>query len=612
MKTWFRTLASLVVACSLMLSAQQVLAETSSVGDPGESWSIPNDADRGLHVQQFIDSFPGESVSYLVDEALRQNKMVDPTCKSVSDERCTSPRLTFSSILPMCGTISSRYCVEEFGVANADGTKSLATFNRYFPNKALNEFAADPSLRLPFGGTGSLLNLPEAAHAGGNLYYLSVLTEGSVDKANGAYLGKFSIRLNPVALKVGDGAIQGIDSGWSKETGGSGHAVGEWRQAGFGFSGTSFCVAGSATENLCAQRYAFPAGKKFYLKVRLQSQPGGWMHGRIYQPEISITQSQNYSTLEVAAFPVAVPAVYKVYQYPAMPQALKDQYDVRTGDYKPEVAKLSEADIQNRVKGGCGRTACTEDPLTRNKIVGPGPSDPLGMEQLKLWLPFVEDQATALLGTWSMRTLDGNELGGASQCFTNGEKGITGIVTTNATQYSGGPPVFNKEDQMLEYKVAAPHYVPKKKEEFFGTYDLLMRSDVARCVYGFSSAPIKASLSIVNNGASQKIATESLGEKNGWVFLSAGGFTFSDPTIRVKLTQDPPPQPTPTPTPTPSPTASATPTPTPTPSPVVTQAATSTKVTQSSKKTTITCSKSGKIKKVTAVKPKCPTGFKKV
>lgn len=369
MKTWFRTLASLVVACSLLLSAQQVLAETSSVGDPGESWSIPNDADRGLHVQQFIDSFPGESVSYLVDEALRQNKMVDPTCKSVSDERCTSPRLTFSSILPMCGTISSRYCVEEFGVANADGTKSLATFNRYFPNKALNEFAADPSLRLPFGGTGSLLNLPEAAHAGGNLYYLSVLTEGSVDKANGAYLGKFSIRLNPVALKVGDGAIQGIDSGWSKETGGSGHAVGEWRQAGFGFSGTSFCVAGSATENLCAQRYAFPAGKKFYLKVRLQSEPGGWMHGRIYQPEISITQSQNYSTLEVAAFPVAVPAVYKVYQYSVMPQALKDQYDVRTGDYKPEVAKLSEADIQNRVKGGCGRTACTEDPLTRNKIV---------------------------------------------------------------------------------------------------------------------------------------------------------------------------------------------------------------------------------------------------
>jgi hypothetical protein len=231
------------------------------------------------------------------------------------------------------------------------------------------------------------------------------------------------------------------------------------------------------------------------------------------------------------------------------------------------------------------------------------------MEQLKLWLPFVEDKATALLGTWSMRTLDGNELGGASQCFTNGEKGITGIVTTNATQYSGGPPVFNKNDEILEYKVAAPHYTPKKAE-FFGTYDLLMRSDVARCVYGFSSAPIKASLSIVNNGESQKIATESLGEKNGWVFLSAGGFTFSDPTIRVKLTQDPPPQPTPTPTPTPTVTATPTPTPSPTTVPASSGSGT-TKATQTSKKVSITCVKSGKIKKVTAINPKCPKGYKK-
>lgn len=609
MKRWSLALTSILASFILLFSSQLVFAESSSVGDPGETWSIPNDQDRGLHVQQFIDSFPGESVSFLLDEDLRKDKMVDPTCKSATDERCKSSRLTFSAILPMCGTISSTYCVEEFGVVNSDGTKSLALFNRYFPSKALNEFQADPTLRLPFGGTGSLLNLPEAAHAGGNLYYLSVLTEGSLDKANGANLGKFSIRLNPVALKVGDGAIQGIDSGWSKETGGSGHAVGEWRQAGFGFSGTSFCVAGSALEGLCAQRYAFPSGKKFHLKIRLQSQPAGWMHGRIYQPDISITRAENYFTLEVAAFPVAVPAVYKVYQYPVMPQTLKDQYDVRTGDYKPEVAKLTEEEIQNRVKGGCGRTACTEDPLTRNKIIGPSPSDPLGMEQLKLWLPFVEDKATALLGTWSMRTLDGNELGGASQCFTNGEKGITGIVTTNATQYSGGPPVFNKNDEILEYKVAAPHYTPKK-EEFYGTYDLLMRSDVARCVYGFSSAPIKASLSIVNNGESQKIATESLGEKNGWVFLSAGGFTFSDPTIRVKLTQDPPPQPTPSPTPTPTVTATPTPTPSPTTVPASSGSGT-TKATQTSKKVSITCVKSGKIKKVTAINPKCPKGYKK-
>lgn len=61
---------------------------------------------------------------------------------------------------------------------------------------------------------------------------------------------------------------------------------------------------------------------------------------------------------------------------------------------------------------------------------------------------------------------------------------------------------------------------------------------------------------------------------------------------------------TPTPTPTPSETASATPTPTPTPTVVAT-------VKPVLKKTTITCVKGKKTKKVTAVKPKCPAGYKK-
>ena len=62
--------------------------------------------------------------------------------------------------------------------------------------------------------------------------------------------------------------------------------------------------------------------------------------------------------------------------------------------------------------------------------------------------------------------------------------------------------------------------------------------------------------------------------------------------------------PTPTPTPTPSETVSATPTPTPTPTVVAT-------VKPAAKKTTITCVKGKKTKKVTAVKPKCPKGYKK-
>lgn len=606
---------SLISFALVLAPSALVKADSQWVGDPGRSWSIPDDADRGMHVQEFIDSFPNESVSYLIDENLRQQKFVDPTCTSIDDPRCTSQNLQYQSLLPFCGEISTVYCIEEFGVVSASGENSSATFKRYFPNKAQNQYQKAESLKLPYGGTGSIFELPAAAHDGGNTYYVSVFTAGSVGKNNMASIGAFNIRLYPVKLEpnIKLGPTTGPDAGWSPETSNSGHTKGQWREAGFGFTGDNFCVAASVKEQLCAQRYAFPSNKKFYLKLRMQNRPGGWLHGRIYKPEVSFVQSGDYYAVSISAFPVAVPAVYKMYRYPEMPQALKDAYDVKTGEYKPEA--VNRPPFDPNAPEGCGRTACTQDPMTRNKIVAPSPYSRYGIEQLKLWLPFVNDQATALLGTWSVRTLDSSESENAQQCFTAGANGVTGIVTTNATQYSAGPPTFNRATSSLEYVVAAPHYTPKK-EEFKGTYDLVMRSDVARCVYGFSKAPIRATLSIVKDGANENVVTELLNEKSGWIYLSAAGFTYSEPLIRVTLFQDPEPTPTPTPTPTPLVTASPTPTPSPAPSVVATPSPTpsptkNTNLVTTAKKTTIVCLKGKVTKRVTGVNPKCPAGYKK-
>ena len=71
---------------------------------------------------------------------------------------------------------------------------------------------------------------------------------------------------------------------------------------------------------------------------------------------------------------------------------------------------------------------------------------------------------------------------------------------------------------------------------------------------------------------------------------------------------------TPTPTPTPTPVATATPTPTPTETPVQTPTPSATVVATvkpAAKKTTIRCVKGKTSKKVTAVNPKCPAGYKK-
>jgi hypothetical protein len=88
-------------------------------------------------------------------------------------------------------------------------------------------------------------------------------------------------------------------------------------------------------------------------------------------------------------------------------------------------------------------------------------------------------------------------------------------------------------------------------------------------LYGFSSAPVSATISVVGDGGESKTATTLVSEKNGWLKLAAYGFTFSSPTISVKLSQ------------------------------------------AKAVKTTITCTKGKLIKKVTGVGPKCPAGYKK-
>ena len=583
----------------IVFTAATGSAVIESVGDPGRSWAIPNDAERGMHVQEFIDSFPGEAVSYLVDNDLRKDPFIDPTCKSVDDAHCTSQSLQYSALLPVCGPLSELYCIEEFGVVSAGNETAKGTFSRYFPNQALNKFDASESLKLPYGATGSIFDLPDAAHDGGTSYYVSVVTQGDVSKNRftGANLSQLNIRIYPVKLEPNDRLFNSVDSGFSSVTdSGGGNVLGTWLQAGFGFSGSSFCVAGSAKEKLCAQRYAFPADKKFYLKLRMQNKPAGWMHGRIYKPEISFNQEKGFYSFSISAFPVAVPVVYKMYRYPEMPQALKDLYDYRTGDYKPEVALMSPQQIENTVKGGCGRSKCSEDPLTRNKMILPPPSSKFGMDQLKSWLPFVEDKATALLGTWSMRTLDVDESRDAQRCFTDGSNGLTGVVTTNATQYSGGPPTFNSSEGTLEYSVAAPHLTPQK-QVFKGSYDLIMRSDVARCVYGFSKAPIRASLSITSAEGDQKVESEILGEKDGWLYLSASGFAYSAPTIKVRLTQEKPKE-----------VVAET---KPEVAKPVEEVVAAVKPATPKKSISITCTKGRISKKITGANPKCPSGFRK-
>jgi len=583
-----KILVALLSLTFIVGSSTAVDAAIDSVGDPGRAWSVPSsNGALGVHTMQFLDTFPGEPGSFLLPSTgVQMYNDFDPTCSSLGDAKCLTGFVEYQAVLPFCAGATDLYCTSDIGIIDSSGKKTSAVFDKYFPAKAQNQFIGDSSKDLPSGMPGSLFSLPQAPHDGGDLYYLSTLMTGGSDgrKLN---LRRFSVKLYPVKLETVPslcGVTNCNDTGWGVvKAGDPGNPTGKdaWQRSAPGFSGANFCVAGSAKERLCAQRYAFPAGLRFYVTVKTRQLPNGWLHGRLVEPDVKISTVDGVSTVEIQGNPMAVPVVHKMYKYSELPSALKSEYDVTTGAFKNDPNFLrSPKEFQQG-----GHTAHNIDPLKRSAVYIPTASSPEGMEQLKLWLPFVEDKASALLSYWSARSLESNEMEGANNCF-NDSKNVTGIVTTNSTQYSAGPPKFDKAEGTLNYQVAAPHYATDKSE-FKGTYDLVIRSDVARCIYGFSKAPINATISITSSDGTPQIATTIIGEKDGWVYLRAKNFGFSAPVITAKLSQV---------------AEVVAPTPTPTPS-----ASTKAQV----KAVTITCIKGKTTKKVTAAKPKCPTGYKK-
>ena len=170
------------------------------------------------------------------------------------------------------------------------------------------------------------------------------------------------------------------------------------------------------------------------------------------------------------------------------------------------------------------------------------------------------------------------------ECTINDKSKLHGVMTTNSMAYSWSPPSF--KDGTLSYKVGGAH-LDVDGTVYLGNYDLAMNAESARCIYGFSDAPIKASVSVFgSNGEEQQISTETLSINEGWMTLSAKNFTFSSPTIRIKLTQE-----------------ATTKIATKTNSPTIKK--------ESKVKITLTCTKGKSTKKVSGLNPKCPSGYKK-
>lgn len=315
------------------------------------------------------------------------------------------------------------------------------------------------------------------------------------------------------------------------------------------------------------------SGIKVKVRVKILKQIlNGWVHSRTTNPEISYgVDSGSREFVDFSGAPLSVPTAEAVMDAKQYLTALDHPYMKAKRDGAP--ASLPDA----RIFGLFGMWPSTS-----------------GIEEgeLKLWSayePFFSKTAVSMSSLWKISG-EGNlnlQKFNSSECVSEGK--IDGILATNATQYSPSPPTYIESTQELSYQLAAPHF-KFATEEFKGTYSLVISQKLARCIWGNSLTNASAKVSILSSDGKTSVTTQTLKSSSGFYYFNISGFGFSAPTIRVKLAQN---------SGSPTPTLAEGKDPNTTPQ------------NSSAKKSTITCVKGKLTKKVTAVKPKCPVGYKK-
>lgn len=566
-----RAVAALCTCAALGLLTLTPISSADTVPDeqfrfvppPGSS-DVPHYViDAGA--EQWIGIFPGLMGVKATTRDWDTARITDISgCSSMQDPHCADADfIQFAALLPYCADESVVDCIEIIRATGNDG-KALTVRVVGDVGTSSIDFVGTPQIGLPGGTRATLFTIDGVTHKGGNTFAAVAYATGqkaAVEPKAG--FSSFRLAIFAVQVRTGEFPVFTRETRVVPYLGQSaGLTLGRTGQGG----SENECVVGTA--EVCAVPYALPLDVRFGMGVRVSNVVSGWLHGRMTNASASVSiDARGAQHLYAEANAVRVPRFVSSTLQSSAPDELKNYYEP----------------IKSTFLGGLG---CTKFTPSGENCIPPYFVSVMrhlvptaeSMAEFTMWLRYAGDKATAVPTYWSADlTVPG--AGRESGCYFSRNQ-LSGIVATNATAYIAGPPQFNSATQTLDYKVAATHFLPDGSTPFLGTYDLLIRSDVARCVYGFSAAPISATISVLSaDGSTQTAAVTSVSEKDGWIHLSASGFTFSTPTVQVKLTQK----------------------------------QLSTAVVPSAKAKTLTCvrAKPKSTLNVTGRSPKCPVGYKK-
>jgi hypothetical protein len=553
-----------------------------------------------VNISDHFGGVPQDNLSYITTGM--GNNGAEALCTGWDDPKCSNS-LTAYVILPVCKSLSEANCVEALSITTAKVPQNNATFVKTIGTQS---FAANVSQELPAGSNWSLFEFPALAAAGEvSKYSVKVKVDFQKFPIIGLKPKAFSATVVPYAS--GTTSMRDI-------------AMYEWiNPLGVatvsGNAGDPRCIW---TENgSCGVEVAFPKDAKVKLTIHLGNYLTSWLHGRLTEPTVdisAITKTQNRLVVEAA--PVMTPSATALVPSSQVSPNIANNFRDPSGYLPPgEISMMTTASSDGAIKNF------------------------LDFEK------FFADKATSLTDTWSFRSINPLEVasgalggfggfggfGGASdstglgasaaKCLpqatsilgavagANSTTALIGMVTTNALTYESGPPKF--EDGFLNYKVAGVHSNPDGTD-FIGKYDLVMDGAIARCLYGFGAkVPISATVSIVSTDAGSRVQSTLFKDDGNWIRLGAYGFTFSTPTLKIKLAQGGAAGPA-----SPSEPVKAAVKEESAPIPkqeVATNSTTTTSAVGVKKVVTksISCVKGKIVRKISGSNPKCPSGFKK-
>ncbi len=487
-------------------------------------------------------------------------------CSGWDDPSCSVYDNLFADlILSPCVNEADRACLDGIEAKNSSGAlEKLSLYGEATSQKiARYQFKSGTNLvDVPAGGGLSIWKSSEKNADGSDrlyaahilLRYIATSSRQSGEAADKIVLSDFKGQIYPVTLKSASTC-------------------------------TEFAIG-----TQCINSANFVGNEELAVTLRMNKDLTGWIFGRMQNSEFAVTSlDSSYNKIRIGGDVTLVPelaakvAKSDISKDPKLEKYLRDFFT--NGRPGVSVPNPGSGSFNDGSIGGYQSTSYEGflAAQTTTRLISVN-FDKFALfsafeDQLKPFSPPASNNGRNILRETNsiFWNFGANTYVGSNKCSADKTK-LHGLVVTNASIFENGPPEF--KDGSLNYRVAGVHN-NLDGSEFKGRYTYIVRSDTARCYYGFSNAPIEARVEVLSSNNTTQVASVLVSEKDGFIKLQADNFTFSTPTIKVKFSQD-------SAQPTASPAKAA-----------------------SKKSSTITCMKGKTSKKITGVNPKCPAGYKK-